>query len=494
MKSSRNILLIGFFTIMTIVSIAINSCSFIANEQEVSLKSFSTRMDEQIPDLMDRFGVPGLSLAFIRDGKLVWSNAYGYADLEEKREMSVDSICRAESISKSVTAWGVMRLVEQGLIDLDVPVQQYINNWQIPDTVFDENAITVRKLLSNTAGMPQGTIGEEYNPGSIIPSLEENLREEARLIQNPGQGFLYSNPGYNLLELLVEETTGDDFSAYMDNEVLDPLGMAEASYDWNISISNSLPMGYDLDGNPVSPYIYPASASGGLFATVEDIARFVIANINYTSESTPKALKSNSIETMHSAHVSIPGMFGFVADSYGFGFFLETLENEQTAIWHGGQGHGWMTHFHAIPSTGDGIVILTNSQRSWPLLAEILREWSAWIDISPVKFSRISLARKSFNIILGFLTIVEFGQIFLLISEFIRKKRTITILQKSNLIKNLFLLVIAVIIIGGLIWAASQPYLFILSIFPGSAVLAWYITLIEAVLILVYGLSSKKRS
>ncbi len=125
--------------------------------------------------------------------------------------MAVDAICRAESISKSITAWGVMRLVEQGLVGLDDPVQQYLGDWKLPESEYSEQEVTIRRLLSHSAGMSLGTIGEEYTPQSNIPSLRDYLTHEARLIREPGSGFLYSNPGFNLLELL----TGRDFAEYM---------------------------------------------------------------------------------------------------------------------------------------------------------------------------------------------------------------------------------------------------------------------------------------
>jgi CubicO group peptidase (beta-lactamase class C family) len=94
-----------------------------------SLTSFTAYLDGHIPQMLKKYNIPGVSMAIVNQGELVWSGAYGYADLESQRPMTVDTICRVESISKSVTTWGVMRLVEQGLFDLDAPVQQYLGDW-----------------------------------------------------------------------------------------------------------------------------------------------------------------------------------------------------------------------------------------------------------------------------------------------------------------------------------------------------------------------------
>ena len=220
-------------------------------------------------------------MALVRAGELVWSGAYGYADLEHQRSMTVDAICRVESISKSVTAWGVMRLVQKGLIDLDEPAQKYLRTFDLPRSPQSGQQITVRRLLSGHAGLPLGTIGQsvEYPPGRGAPSLRDYLTDEVRLIREPGAGFAYSNVGFNLLELLIEEITGRDFSSYMADEVLAPLGMEQSSFSWDGRFRSAIPMGYELNGAAVPPYVYPAKASGGLFATAEDIARFIRAGM-----------------------------------------------------------------------------------------------------------------------------------------------------------------------------------------------------------------------
>ena len=447
-----------------------------------SLGSFSDDLDERIPNLMEKYDIPGVSMALIQDGELVWSGAYGYADVEREREMTIEAVCRAESISKPVTAWGVMRLVEQGLLDLDAPVQEYLHDWQLPETDYGQQAVTVRGLLSNTAGMPPGSIGEEYPPESEMPTLRENLAQEARLIYEPGTAFLYSNPGFNLLELLVEDVTGREFAAYMEAEILIPLGMQEASYAWRESYQTSLPMGYEMDGTPVPPYVYPHKASGGLFANVEDLARFVRAEMIGADQS---VLDQESIHMLHNAQVEIPGLFGFVADAYGFGHFIETLPDGRKAVWHGGQGHGWMTHFHAVPESGDGIVILTNSQRSWPFLAEVLTDWAQWSGLGAVKFGIITQATTGLKALIVLIGLVSLWQAIRLVQGLRHGKRRFAPLSPVSLFWRILRAAVGFGILITLVWSAAQPYLFVSSIFPGTVRWAGGSLLILAVLIIL---------
>ena len=450
-----------------------------------SLGTFSAYLDQRIPDLMKKYAIPGVSIALIHDGELVWSGAYGYADLAHEREMTVDAVCRAESISKSVTAWGVMRLVEQGLVDLDASVQDYLHDWQLPETDYDQQAVTVRGLLSNTAGMPPGSIGEEYAPASEMPTLRQNLTQEANLIREPGTAFLYSNPGFNLLELLVEDVTSRDFAAYMEAEVLIPLGMHESSYAWRESYQASLPTGYEMDGTPVPPYVYPDKASGGLFANVEDLARFVSAEMIGSYAKDLAVLNQENIQMLHTPQVEIPGLFGFVADAYGFGHFIETLPDGRKTVWHGGQGHGWMTHFHAVPESGDGIVVLTNSQRSWPFLAQVLTDWAQWGGLGSVKFGIITQATTGLKALIGLIGLASLWQAFGLVQGLRRGNRTFAPLSPIALLWRVLRAVTGFGIIAALVWSAAQPYLFVSSIFPGTIRWAGGSLLILAVIIIL---------
>jgi CubicO group peptidase (beta-lactamase class C family) len=446
-------------------------CSRQSFETRGSLDGFTGYLDGRVPLLMDRYGVPGVSMALIRGGEPVWSGAYGYASLESGTRMTVDSVCRAESISKSVTAWGVMRLVEQGLVNLDGPVQHYLGGWQLPESEYNEQEVTVRRLLSGNAGMPLGLIGEgtEYPPRSDMPSVRDFLTDEARLIREPGSGFMYSNVGFNLLELLIEEAAGRDFAEYMAAEVLIPLGMSDSSFSWEESFHSMVPTGYELQGTPVPPYVYPVKASGGLFSDVEDIARFASAGMTGSSNTKRSVLSRESIRMIHAPEVDIPGIFGLVADSYGFGHFIEILSDGRQAVWHGGQGHGWMTHFHAISESGDGIVILTNSQRSWPFIAQVLTDWSRWIGIEPVKFGRIIYAVTAARMLIWVFLLVSLWLVYRFVRGLAGGDRRWAPLSRVSRGVRLLQASLAVGVIAFLAWSAAQPYLFVRSIVPGTA-------------------------
>lgn len=466
-RFKRHINYMLWMTLLNFLFLISAVCHTSKPNPQYSVEAFTTYLNQRIPQLMKTYDISGVAMALLHSGDMVWSNAYGYADQEHQRLMTVEAVCRVESISKSVTAWGVMRLVEQGLLELDSPIQKNLRTWKLPATPFDPNQITVRRLLSGNTGLSLGTIGKtvEYEPQTPMPTLQDFLNQEVNWHQEPGSGFMYSNTGYSLLELLIEEVTGRDFAAYMADEILAPLGMKYSSFAWQEWFHSAIPTGYELNGSAVPPYVYPARASGGLFATVKDIASFVCAGMTGAHVDC-EVLKWESIQQIYTPQVEIDGLFGFVADEYGFGHFIEILSDGRKAVWHGGQGHGWMTHFHSIPESGDGIVILTNSQRSWPFMAQVLSDWSGWLGIKPVKMGRITIAVKALWTLIGFVALISLLQAYWLFTGLIKANRRFAPFSLEHRVVRLLQMVFGLVIIAVLTWSITQPYLFITSIFP----------------------------
>ncbi|GBE24284.1 esterase EstB [bacterium BMS3Bbin02] len=443
---------------------AAGSVSELADEQ--ILGRTIADFDVRIPQLMATYDVPGVGVALVQHGTLVWSNAYGYANVDAADPMTVEAVVRAESISKSVTAWGVMRLVERGLVDLDDPVAGYLRRSALANNGFPDDDLTLRQLLSHTAGMPLGTIGVEYSPHDNVPTLDENLLQEAHLVREPGTSFSYSNVGFDVLELVIEEVTGENFARYMDREVLQPLGMSDSSFAWSEDFARAVPTGYDLRGRPVPPYVYPAKASGGLFTTVEDLGRFVSAGMAAPSSSASAVLELGSIEQMYTPTVKISGLFRFVTPAYGLGYFVEDLPSGERVVWHGGQGSGWMTDFHGIPETGDGIVIVSNSQRSWPLIAHVLLMWTEASGLGPVGFSNIVAATRATWLLVGSVLLVSLWQLWRVGTKLRSGHRAVAPLARRARFARFGEAFAGIGLIGILVWGMSQDYLFVSSVFP----------------------------
>ncbi|HQG75845.1 MAG TPA: serine hydrolase domain-containing protein [Bacteroidales bacterium] len=442
-------------------------------------------LDKRVPELMRHYKIPGVSISVLKKGQIIWSNSYGYADVQTGRNMTNDSYYRVESISKSLTAWGVMKLVEQGKLDLDQPVMTYFKNRLIPDSEYSVESVTLRMLLTHTSGMPLGAIGLRYSPGEEKPALRQQLSADALLKQEPGKSFSYSNTGFNILEALIEEVTERDFSEFMKNELLLPLGMEHSSFEWNESFNDQIPTGYDLKGNPVSVYVYAEKASGGLFASVADIATFLTAGMTYDPITDRKVINAQSINELYTPQAEIHGFYGLAFDSYGFGHFIETLSNGKIAVSHGGQGTGWMTHFHSVPSTGDGIVILTNSQRSWLLISHLLTDWAEWNGFTRVGMSRIIYGEKIVWSIIALIMCLLLWRTVRFVVDVCSGRRFFRPLAKSSWLSRSIQLAGFGVIVTVLVWATTRKYLFICSLYPSaSAWLGYELTYASALLLL----------
>ena len=432
-----------------------------ADPGNMNQAEFVAYLDEEIIRLQNKYQIPGLSLNLIKGGEVVKAQAYGYSDLSEKRTLTLDTTFRVQSISKSLTAWGIMNLVEEGLLHLDRPFVSYLNSWEIPTTKYPLEEVTVRQLLSMTGGLQLGTIGVRYSPEEELPSLKRSLSQEVVMRQPPGQNFYYSNVSFNLLELLVEEVTGDSFASYMQREIFQPLGMDNSTFVWSRDITPPVSTGYDLQGKSVPVYIYPEKASGGLFSTGEDITTFLSYGMVELYAKEQSILSRESIEEMHQSATSVPGFYGLAFEAYGFGHYLENLPGGLKAVSHGGQGYGVMTHYHLLPETGDAIIILTNSQRSWPAIAQLLRIWTEWLGVGSVGMSRIITGGFALKIIIWLVFLIALARLGALAIALKRGEYRLIFNWYSNL-RRFF----AIIIFTGLFLAARQDYLFLTSVFP----------------------------
>jgi len=215
---------------------------------------------------------------------------------------------------------------------------------------------------------------------------------------------------------------------------------------WSIDFYPEVPLGYDQKGNPVPVYVYPEKASGGLFSSIEDITRFVIACMPEPYGSEHDVLGPDSIKKLYTPVVDIPGIYGLASKSYGLGHFIEDTASGKKAIWHGGQGDGWMTHFHSVPEEGAGIVIFTNSSRSWPFISYILGDWAKWNSVSSVGFTLISKGVIIAWVVIGMVLLISLFQLCRLGRGLFLKKRKFAPLSKESLILRLVEGILSVVI------------------------------------------------
>ncbi|MBS7670651.1 serine hydrolase domain-containing protein [Croceicoccus gelatinilyticus] len=316
-----------------------------------------------------------VALILISKGEEAGSFAFSEGEAVDR-----DSVFQVASLGKWLTAWGVMALVDDGKIDIDAPVSDYLTRWQLPPSTFDNDGVTVRRLLSHTAGLEDGLGYDGFASAEERQTLEQSLTRagdaapgksgEVRLGREPGSGWQYSGGGYTLLQLLVEEVSGQSFSEYMDSAVFAPLGMTRTTFDHDRAIELGLVQNFRPDGTTEPFRWYTAKAATSLFTTAGDLSLFVKAQ---GPDGRQSVLSKGSRDLVMAPHASQLG-----AEIWGLGAMLYAPNNRGGfIIGHDGQnGPAINTAARLDPATGDGIVVLSTGT---PLLAtDLAGEWVFW--------------------------------------------------------------------------------------------------------------------
>lgn len=296
-----------------------------------------------------------------------------------------NTIFQVSSLSKWVSAVGIMKLVEDGKLDLDAPVGKYLTRWQLPPSRYDNEEVTVRRLLSHTAGLTDGLGYSGFESGIPVQTIEESLAKaadaddgasgETRVGLKPGSAFKYSGGGYTLLQLLVEEVSGQTFPSYMKDKVFTPLHMTQSFYLWSDSAANNLAEFYHADGSKAGHYRYTSLAATSLYTSLADLELFFQAHL--TGKDGQRmgrgVVRPETIRKMREPHGQSMGV-----DIWGLGTVLyATTENGDFIIGHDGKSNPPInTAVRLNPETGDGIIILETGH---PVFAtQLASEWVFW--------------------------------------------------------------------------------------------------------------------
>ncbi|WP_143435301.1 serine hydrolase domain-containing protein [Henriciella aquimarina] len=294
-----------------------------------------------------------------------------------------DSLFQVASLSKWLSALGVMRLVENGRISLDAPVSTYLTRWSLPPSPYDNEGVTVRRLLSHTAGLGDGLGYNGFATKEAMQTLEASLTRAAdaspgaegsvRLVQAPGAKWTYSGGGYTLLQLLVEEVSGQSFSTFMDENIFDPLGMQRTTYDLDEAREMGLAENYRPDGETEPLRYYTALAAASAFTSANDLAALMKAHLPSAAGQENGVLTQETLNQMRRPHASQLG-----ADIWGLGVMLYAPNNSGGFIvGHDGNNEPAInTAVRLDPETGDAIIILETGNNL--LATRLAGEWVFW--------------------------------------------------------------------------------------------------------------------
>lgn len=327
-----------------------------AADDAADLQAVADKVMESV--LRDR-GLPGGVLAIVKDGRVVVLKGYGLADRDRRVPMDARTTrLPAASISKVVTATAVMQLVQQGRIDLDRPVNDYLKGFAIASP-YDE-PVRVRHLLTHTAGFDEYFVGLMVAPGQR-PQLGRALAtHEPALITRPGTSMLYSNHSIALAGHIVETVAGEPFAAHVARALFEPLGMRSSSFELTPDRAPNLATGYTGEPavTPWHPPVIHLIPAAGLTTTAADMAQFLLAHLEGGPAEGPQILTPQTRQTMHARQFTPDPRVAGVA----YGLF-EQFHSGVRALMHDGDWTGYSHRMVLLPEQRLGIFVSFNAWR-----------------------------------------------------------------------------------------------------------------------------------
>ena len=328
-----------------------------------------TQLDAVLEEIKSRWEIPGLGVGIVEAGEIVHARGFGVQSLETGIPVKPDSIFCLASIAKCFVACAIMQLVEQGKLDLDGLITDYLPEFRLDDENYQH--ITLRHMLSHTSGMPDmdeieydQLIGnpayDEQAPARFVASLATR-----KMIGLPGERFAYSNIAYNVLGYLIAKTTATTFEDRMQAQLLEPSGMPNSTFFYPNLTSDQLAAPHirmpEMRVNPSFPYHRADAPASFLFSTVEDMCRWAIISLNRGANEGRHTLSPASYELMWSpmAKRGYPPL----REEMGLGWALGHFEGVRTVA-HGGGGFGWTCHLILLPDKNSGAIILSNEESS----------------------------------------------------------------------------------------------------------------------------------
>lgn len=298
----------------------------------------------------------GVSLALVQHGHIVWEQGFGWADREAGRKVTAHTPFSIASTSKTFTAAAMMTLVKAGKIKLDAPANDYLGEDKIVDDQGPTSAATVRMLASHTSGLPSFFLMYMRGAKPRPPTTDALLRDYGEVVAPPGTHYEYSNLGYQVLDDIVERSAHEDFGAYLEKHIFQPLGMKDSFFETDAKPRSSRAVRYDDNGHPMPFYVTATPGSGGVYASAHDLARWAMFNLkDHRADQTP-ILSDHELDELHEPQVLI-GRDQY----YALGWDVWKRADGSRVVGNPGGQSGVRSEFVLVPGADVGCVVLSNS-------------------------------------------------------------------------------------------------------------------------------------
>lgn len=306
--------------------------------------------------------IPAMAVAVWRNDEILWQEGFGWSDTAKQVATTENTPFCLASLSKTMTAVGLMTLVQSGKVNLDAPVNRYLGADALLSRVGDPDAVTVRRLANHTSGVAasdQFFYGEE---AAKLPTPSETIRRYAVLATPAGERYRYSNMGYGVLGELIARVSGETYASFMRHRVFAPLGMKHSSVDVAPEFAHLQAVRYDFDRRVIPFYVSAEPASASIYASVHDVARFGMFLLKRRPAGQAAILNDQSIDRMTFDPTTINGSpVRVAADGNGYGIGLKIWQDGgYRLVGHNGSSSGVSSAMTLVPSAGLGVAFLAN--------------------------------------------------------------------------------------------------------------------------------------
>ena len=332
--------------------------------------AIDSRIQQRIDLILNRWATVGLAVGVVRDGRFELFRGHGMADIESKSPITVDTVFRIASISKTLTAIAVMQLWEQGLIDLDASANEYLHAFKLIAARPSFRPATVRHLLTHTSGLPEmvkpsrslGYIfGESYALDERVPRLADYYGHGLRVTADPGTRFTYTDHNFSTLGQIVEDVTRLPLDRYMREHIFDPLGMASTDLLRSGRVVAHLATGYTLAARgpkPVTDRQWLTAAASMVYSSPRDMARYLAALMNGGANDHGSVLEPATLAMMFEPQYRPDSRVAGI----GLAFDRATIGGHRAAG-HEGILPGFNSQIWVAPDDGVGVMAFTNGAR-----------------------------------------------------------------------------------------------------------------------------------
>ena len=335
-----------------------------------------------IADRLAFWHVPGVSIAVINNGKVEWAKGYGMADLATSKLVNQRTLFHGASLSKPVNAISALTFVQEGKLDLDKDVNEQLTGWQLPPSEFTSSIkITLRRLLSHTAGMSVAYWGLGFPADGPDVSLVDVLNgkppatQPVKVEEFPGKRFHYSGGAVAISQLMQEEIAKQPYPTIIKQRIFEPLGMTESTQEQRLTADQlaHVAPGFKAGKRVNGPErVYPAMSGAGLWTTPEDYCKIVLEIQRAVAGEKTRVLSAGAANAMLTPYIANAKNASSQKATVGMGVFLSG-QNKGRTFFHAGSHAGYACYMIGRLDGGQGVVVMTNGDDAFDLVAEIIQ-------------------------------------------------------------------------------------------------------------------------